>query len=55
MAWICAQHWQNLRSLIVSRPETGPSLCCHRANKLENVKFVNAYKAKNLKYEVCIN
>ncbi|GAB0092754.1 Receptor-mediated endocytosis protein 6 homolog [Sergentomyia squamirostris] len=51
LAWICAQHRQNLSDLIVSKPETGPALCCQRANNLENVKFVSAYKAKGVKYQ----
>lgn len=50
LAWICAQQKQNLNNLIISRPETGPSSCCQRANILENTKFVDAYRAKNLKY-----
>lgn len=51
LAWICAQQRQNLNNLVVSRPETGPSSCCHRANILENMKFISATKAKLLKYE----
>uniref|UniRef100_A0A1B0DQU9 Uncharacterized protein n=1 Tax=Phlebotomus papatasi TaxID=29031 RepID=A0A1B0DQU9_PHLPP len=51
LAWICAQHRRNLSDLIVSKPETGPAMCCQKANALENVKFVSAYKAKGLKYQ----
>lgn len=52
LAWICSQQRQNLSSLIIARPDTGPSVCCQRANKLENTRFVESYKAKGLKYEV---
>lgn len=52
LAWICAQQRQNLSDLITSRPETGPTVCCQRSNRLENTKFVDAFKAKTLKYEV---
>ncbi|KAG4079273.1 hypothetical protein HA402_006996 [Bradysia odoriphaga] len=51
LAWICAQQRQNLNSLILSRPDTGPSVCCQKANSLENTKFVDAHKAKGLKYQ----
>ncbi|XP_059612505.1 receptor-mediated endocytosis protein 6 homolog [Phlebotomus argentipes] len=51
LAWICAQHRRNLSDLIVSKPDTGPAMCCQKANALENVKFVSAYKAKGLKYQ----
>lgn len=54
LAWICAQQRQNLSDLITSRPETGPSACCQRSNRLENTKFVDAFKAKGLKYEVSL-
>lgn len=37
--------------MIISRPNTGPSVCCHKANALENTRFVEAHKAKTLKYE----
>lgn len=52
LAWICAQQRQNLNSLILSRPDTGPSVCCQKANLLENTKFVDAHKAKGIKYQV---
>ncbi len=52
LAWICAQQRQNLNSLILSRPDTGPSACCQKANLLENTKFVDAHKAKGIKYQV---
>lgn len=52
LAWICAQQRQNLSDLITSRPESGPRVCCQRSNRLENTKFVEAFKAKALKYEV---
>lgn len=52
LAWICAQQRENLNSLIVSRPDTGPSICCHKANLLENTKFIDAHKAKGIKYQV---
>lgn len=52
LAWICSQQRQNLNSLIISRPDTGPTECCHKANTLENTRFVEAHKAKNVKYEV---
>lgn len=35
----------------MSKPVTGPSMCCQNANALENVKFVSAYKAKGIKYQ----
>lgn len=54
LAWICAQQRQNLNSLILSRPDTGPSVCCQKANSLENTKFVDAHKAKGIKYQVNI-
>ncbi|XP_055841429.1 receptor-mediated endocytosis protein 6 homolog isoform X2 [Episyrphus balteatus] len=54
LAYICAQQRQNLNDLITSRPESGPSICCNRANGLENTKFVDANKAKSLKYEYII-
>lgn len=34
----------------MSKPDTGPKLSCHRANNLENTKFVDAYKANGVKY-----
>lgn len=52
LAWICSQQRQNLNSLIISRPDTGPTECCHKANTLENTRFVEAHKAKGVKYEV---
>lgn len=51
LAWICAQQRQNLNSLIVSRADTGPALCCHRANQLANTKFIEAHKARGIKYQ----
>lgn len=35
----------------MSRPDTAPSACCHKANILENTRFVEAHKAKALKYQ----
>lgn len=52
MAWICSQQRQNLNNLIISRPDTGPAACCQKANVLENTKFIDAHKAKGLKYQV---
>lgn len=52
LAWICSQQRLNLNSLIISRPDTGPTECCHKANTLENTRFVEAHKAKSVKYEV---
>lgn len=54
LAWICSQQRQNLNNLIVSKPDTGPSSCCRRANNLENTKFVLAHQAKGLKYQYVI-
>lgn len=51
LAWICSQQRQNLNTLIVARPDTAPSACCHKANILENTRFVEAHKAKGLKYQ----
>lgn len=35
----------------MSRPDTAPSACCHKANILENTRFVEAHKARGLKYQ----
>lgn len=51
MAWICAQQRQNLNRLILSRADTGPAVCCYKANLLENTKFIEAHKAKGVKYQ----
>lgn len=51
LAWICSQQRQNLNNLIVSKPDTGPTSCCRRANYLENTKFIAPDKAKGIKYE----
>lgn len=48
-AWILSVHRQNLNSLIVSKPENRPSMCCQRATQLENVEFVDAYKDQAIK------
>lgn len=44
IAWINVAARQNLNSLIVSKPENRPSLCCQRAIQLENVEFIEAHK-----------
>jgi hypothetical protein len=50
-AWISSLHRQNLNSLILSKPENRPSLCCQRATLLENVEFVEAHKDPSVKYQ----
>ncbi|KAG5683501.1 hypothetical protein PVAND_012776 [Polypedilum vanderplanki] len=49
IAWILAIHRQNLNSLILSKPENRPSLCCQRATQLENVEFIDAYRDPTVK------
>lgn len=51
MAWICAQQRQNLNNLISSKPENRPSWCCQKANLLENIRFVDAYKDNQIQYQ----
>jgi GTPase-activator protein for Ras-like GTPase len=51
IAWISSLHRQNLNSLILSKPENRPSLCCQRATLLENVEFVEAHKDPSVKYQ----
>ncbi|CAO1411751.1 unnamed protein product [Diamesa serratosioi] len=51
IAWICAGQRQNLNSLILSNPDSRPSSCCQRANLLENIKFIDAYKDPAVKYQ----
>lgn len=51
IAWISSLHRQNLNSLILSKPENRPSLCCQRATLLENVEFVEAHKDPAVKYQ----
>lgn len=48
-AWILSVHRQNLNSLIVSKPENRPSMCCQRATQLESVEFIDAYKDQAIK------
>ena len=48
-AWILSVHRQNLNSLILSKPENRPSMCCQRATHLENVEFIEAYKDETIK------
>lgn len=50
IAWISSLHRQNLNSLILSKPENRPSLCCQRATLLENVEFIEAHKDPTVKY-----
>ena len=52
IAWISSLHRQNLNSLILSKPENRPSLCCQRAMMLENVEFIEAHKDPAVKYQV---
>lgn len=49
-AWISSLHRQNLNSLILSKPENRPSLCCQRATLLENIEFVEAHRDPGVKY-----
>jgi hypothetical protein len=51
VAWVSSLHRQNLNSLILSKPENRPSLCCQRATLLENVDFVEAHKDPAVKYQ----
>lgn len=51
IAWISSLHRQNLNSLILSKPENRPSLCCQRATLLENVEFIEAHKDPAVKYQ----
>lgn len=51
-AWITAQQRVNLNRLIVARPDCTPASCCHKANTLENSRFVDAYK--QLRYQTCV-
>lgn len=51
-AWITAHQRENLNRLIVSRPDCTPAYCCHRANILENSRFVDALQ--QLHYQSCI-
>lgn len=51
IAWISSLHRQNLNSLILSKPENRPSLCCQRATMLENVEFIEAHKDPAVKYQ----
>lgn len=44
VAWIAKQQRINLDGLILSKPNSTPSACCHRANILEGVNFVDSYK-----------
>lgn len=52
IAWISSLHRQNLNSLILSKPENRPALCCQRATMLENVEFIEAHKDPAVKYQV---
>lgn len=51
IAWISSLHRQNLNSLILSKPENRPSLCCQRAALLENVEFIEPHKDPTVKYQ----
>ncbi|CRK97182.1 CLUMA_CG010579, isoform A [Clunio marinus] len=51
IAFVSSLHRQNLNSLILSKPENRPSLCCQRAMLLENVEFIEAYKDPAVKYQ----
>lgn len=51
MAWVSSHGFQNLNSLILSKPENRPSLCCQRATMLESVQFVEAHKDPAVKYQ----
>ncbi|XP_051165679.1 GTPase-activating protein and VPS9 domain-containing protein 1 isoform X2 [Leptopilina boulardi] len=51
-AWVTAQQRVNLNHLIVSRPDSTPASCCHRANILENSHFIDAYK--HFRYQTCL-
>uniref|UniRef100_T1IJR9 Receptor-mediated endocytosis protein 6 homolog n=1 Tax=Strigamia maritima TaxID=126957 RepID=T1IJR9_STRMM len=44
LSWIAKQQRIILDGLILSRPDCSPALCCQRANVMESVVFVNAYK-----------
>ncbi|XP_055380440.1 receptor-mediated endocytosis protein 6 homolog isoform X2 [Condylostylus longicornis] len=55
LAWVCAQHKQNLSTLVVTRKDIDPSVCCNRANRLEHTRFVEAHKSQSLKYEHVIS
>lgn len=50
LAYICAKQRQNLNDLITSKPESGPLICCRKANNFDNAKFIDAKKAMD--YEV---
>ncbi|XP_043477081.1 GTPase-activating protein and VPS9 domain-containing protein 1 isoform X1 [Leptopilina heterotoma] len=52
-AWVTAQQRVNLNHLIVSRPDSTPASCCHRANVLENSHFIDAYK--HFRYQICLS
>lgn len=51
IAWITSLHRQNLNSLILSKPENRPSLCCQRATLLENIEFIEPHKDPAVKYQ----
>ncbi|XP_077987219.1 GTPase-activating protein and VPS9 domain-containing protein 1-like [Glandiceps talaboti] len=44
VSWISRQQRQNLDSLVLGAADITAAACCYRANALENVNFVDAYK-----------
>ncbi|XP_002735447.1 GTPase-activating protein and VPS9 domain-containing protein 1-like [Saccoglossus kowalevskii] len=44
LSWITRQQRQNLEKLILGSWDMSPAACCYRANALERVSFVDAYK-----------
>lgn len=50
-AWITSLHRQNLHSLIMSKPENRPAMCCQRATQLEYTEFLEAHKDPCIKYQ----
>lgn len=50
-AWITSLHRQNLHTLIMSKPENRPAMCCQRATQLEYTEFVEAHKDPSVKYQ----
>ena len=43
-SWVCRQQRQNLNQLILADRDSTPVSCCQRANALEHIQFVDAYK-----------
>ncbi|XP_033115651.1 GTPase-activating protein and VPS9 domain-containing protein 1-like isoform X4 [Anneissia japonica] len=44
VSWIARHQRQTLNSLILANVDSPPAACCHRANALEEVGFVDGYK-----------